>query len=531
VQVRADGRDRAGLDPRALAAIGLCAVLPVLIGILLTMGPVGSGTPVGQPAPGHWVYVPSRGVAVHVDGAAKRVDATVNVGSAGIGSPVLHDKHAAYLVGDDGLILFGPNGVTGDAPAAGVAERPEPVAAAGTAYLVYRTAGLITRLGPVPVTIPAGGPVCIPVVSPDGTLWTYRVDSGELCQLTGQATLSCPDRVPNGHTGALAVLDGRPGFVDVTAGTWRLLGDRATGAPVALGVALAPDAAVGAAAVAGRLPIVDRAGRRLLLVAIGGGVVTVPLGAGRFGRPVSTGGAVAVVNEDTGVITSYDPDGQRRAELAVPGGAVRLTTGDDGRVYADPADGLQSVVMDGDGTLTAVSTTGDRAPSYRPPQPTPSASLPPATFALTTTETIPPVPETVTVQVAPTTGQPVATTGPGRPNAAADTGTRTSTRPAPRPPDTTKPAPGAGTGSPIVDVLSAAATGPGQATIQIRVSGADPVFCHVYFNSVERAATRCTGTMTVVANGLAPNTTYDIYVLGTNAKGTGIPGRRGLLRT
>jgi hypothetical protein len=80
-------------------------------------------------------------------------------------------------------------------------------------------------------------------------------------------------------------------------------------------------------------------------------------------------------------------------------------------------------------------------------------------------------------------------------------------------------------------VLSAAATGPGQATIEIKVSGAGPVFCHVFFNSVERAATRCDGTMTVVANGLAPNMTYDVYVLGTNAAGTGVPGRRAVLQT
>jgi hypothetical protein len=37
--------------------------------------------------------------------------------------------------------------------------------------------------------------------------------------------------------------------------------------------------------------------------------------------------------------------------------------------------------------------------------------------------------------------------------------------------------------------------------------------------------------MTVVANDLAPATTYDIYVLGTNAVGTGVPGRRAVLRT
>ena len=290
---------------------------------------------------------------------------------------------------------------------------------------------------------------------------------------------------------------------------------------------LPANAAVGATAVGGRLPIVDPAGRRLLLVAGRGDVITVPLGAGHFGRPAATGGAVAVVNNDTGEITSYDGNGRRRAGITVAGNAVRLTTGDDGRVYADSTDGLQSVVMDDDGTLTSVRTTGDKPPSYQRPAPTGAASLPPATVAVTTTETIPPAPETVTVQVTPTTAEPAATSAAGgTPAAPVATGTGTP----PRPPSSTQPPPGPPPGSPTVDVLSAAATGPDQASIQIRVSGAGPVFCHVYFNSVERAATNCGGTMQVIATGLAANTRYDIYVLGTNAKGTGIPGRRAQLQ-
>jgi hypothetical protein len=174
--------------------------------------------------------------------------------------------------------------------------------------------------------------------------------------------------------------------------------------------------------------------------------------------------------------------------------------------------------MDDDGTLTAVSTTGDPPLTYQPPSPTPSVSLPPATVAVTTTETVPPVPETITVEAPPTTGEPPDA---GLPSTTTDIS----------PPATAGPTASAPPDRPTVDVLSAEANGSGQATIQIRVSGTDPVFCHVYFNSVERAATKCAGTMTVVANDLAPATTYDIYVLGTNAVGTGVPGRRAVLRT
>lgn len=522
------GRGRARLDLRVLAVIALCAALPVLIGVLLTAGTVRSDPPAAQPTAGHWVYVPSQGVAVHVDGATKRVDATVAVGSALAGSPVLQDRQAAYLVDDDRVIVFGPGGVTGEAPTEGLAERPVPIEAGGAAYLVYRTAGVIVRLGPKPVTVTAGGPLGAPVVTPDGRLWTYEVDSGKVCSLNDKATLDCPSRVPAGHTGALAVLDGRPGFVDVTESRWQALDGRE---PVALGVSLPTNAAVGPAAVGGRLAIVDPNERRLLLIATSGEVTPVRLGDGSFGPPVSTGDAVAVVDADTGAITSYDASGRRRHKLTMPSGAVGLTTGADGRAYADSTDGLQSVVMDRDGTLTAVPTTGDTPPTYREAAPTPSVSLPPATVAVTTTETVPPVPETVTVPANPTTGAPGVPPAAPDPRRAPGTDPPNTDPPNTDPPATTRPPAGSPPGRPTVDVLSAEPAGTGRARLQIRVRGAGPVFCHVFFNSVERAATRCSGTMTVVVTGLAPNTTYDVYVLGTNATGTGVPGRRAVFQS
>lgn len=524
MQVWAERQKPPGPDRRALAAIVLCAALPVLIGFLLTSG---SGQPepratATHPSAGHWVYVAGRGIAVHVDGETKRVDATVEIGSAPTGSPVVQDRHAAYLIDDDRVVLFGVDGEFREAPSAGVAEQPVTLEENGSAYLVYQQAGLIVRLGAKPVTTQAEGVLGAPVVTPNGELWTYQVDSGKLCLLTEEATLSCPGSVPAGHTGALAVLDGRAGFVDVTAGTWQELG--AAGEPVRLGESLPPNAAVAARDVGGRLAIVDPARHRLLLIAPGGDAVAVPLGDRNVGPPLSTGAAVAVVDVDTGALTSYDAKGRRRAELTVASGEIRLTTGADGRGYADSADGLQTVVMDDDGTLTSVHTTGEPPPTHRPPEATPSATLPPATVAPTTTETVPPAPETVTETVTPTT----TTTPPAGTPPPAATGTGSPRPPAGDNPDD-PPAPPAD--RPKVDVLSAAAAGPGQATLEIGVSGPGPVFCHVFFNSVERAATTCDGTMTVVANGLAPNMTYDVYVLGTNAAGTGVPGRRAVLRT
>jgi hypothetical protein len=489
---------RARIDRRALVAIALCAALPVVIGVLLTSGPVEPVPSAAHPSGGHWVYVPGRGVAVHVNGTAKRVDATVPVGAASAGSPVVADRRSAYLVDDDRVLEFGRSGVTGSRQAAGIAEHPVPVEARGVAYLVYRTAGLIVRLGGRTVT--AGGPLGDPIVAPDGHVWVYRVDSGALCRVDG-AGLLCPGQVPAGHTGALAVLAGRPGFVDVTAGRWVPLEG---GSPVTFGVPLPANALVGAVAVAGRLAIIDPAARKLLLV--GGSTVSVPLGDGRLGVPVSTGTAAAVLTGET--LTSYDASGHRRAEVTVPGG-LSLTLGPDNRAYADSPDGLQTVVMDPDGTLTVVPTTGDTPPSYQSPAATPTAAPPPATVAATTTETIPPEPETVTV--------------PGPPPS-------TTTQPPPGDPPPAPP-PGPPSGPPTIDVVSASSPGPGEAMVKFTVSGTGPVFCHVFFNSVERAAAQCEGTMQVDVKGLSPNTKYDIYVLGTNAAGTGTPGHRGLLQT
>ncbi|HEX4220939.1 MAG TPA: hypothetical protein VHZ97_01110 [Pseudonocardiaceae bacterium] len=510
-----------GLNTRAKVAIGLCAVLPMAIGILITVGAF-HAAPAAQPQLlGHWVYVPSVGEAVHVDGRARRVDAQVAVGSASTGSQVVADQHAAYLVDYDHVITFDPGpGVTATAQAAGVAENPIPVEAAGTAYLVYRTSGLIMRLGPHPVTITAGGPLAAPAATPGGALWVYRNDTGALC-LVGPTALNCPARAPTGHVGALAVRGNGPVFVDLTAGTWQPLDATGLGQPTKLGILLPQDAQVSTNTVDGQLAVIDPDGLRLYLISAQG-VRTVPLGSGHFSTPVAASDAVAVVNTDTGTVLSFAANGTRRGSIPMAGGAITLTTGNDGLVYADSSDGLQTVIMADDGTLTPIHTTNRTPPSYQPPAPVAAISLPPATVATTTTESVPPAPNTITIGASPTSGALPDGTNPAT---GTDSPGTTTKKPTP-----TSPPPGPPPGSPVVDVLSATATGPTSATIQVRVNGDGPVFCHVFFNSVEYASTNCAGTMPITATGLPEHTLFDIYVIATNAKGTGIPGRRGVLQ-
>ena len=532
--------DSAAADRKARVTIALCALCPVLVGLLVTLG-----TSRGEPEPpprmaGHWVYVPGLAAAVHVDGETKRVDATVAVGAASVGSPVVQGAQDGYVVDVDRMIVFGPrSGVTGSAPGMGVAEMPVPAVTAAGAFLVYRSAGLVVRLSPERATVAAGGRLGDPVITSDGTVWVHRVDKGEVCALGPAGTaLSCPAKTPAGARGGLSMLGTQPVFVDLAGRTVRPVTRDGAGRATPLGMEVPANSRIGPADVGGRVPVLDPTGRRLLLMQPGGDTMAVPLGRGRFDRPMAAGHAVAIVDQDSGRVDSYDSRGVRRGSTIIRTGSIRTTRGEDGRVYADATDGRQSVVMDGDGTLTEVRYGGP-APSYRAP-------VPPA--PTTTVPEPPPPPPTTTA--APTTTPPAATTQPPtqpttQPPApqppAATTQAPATQAPAPTTapprPSTTAPGPGQEPvpstptgGVPMVDVLSARAAGPGGATVRVQVSGAGPVFCHVYFNSVERAARTCSGTMDIPVTGLSGGMLYDVYVLGTNAQGTGPPGRRAQVR-
>lgn len=509
--------DQAGLDRRARFAIAACVVLPVLIGVLVTAGTFRAKPAPPPPVAGHWVYVQSLTAAVHVDGGNKKVDAQIPVGSASPDSIIVQDQHAAYVVDADKMVVFTKSGgVTGTDPAPGVAEEPVPVQAAGTTYLVYRAAGVILPLGGGQ-EITVDGPLGAPVMTATGELWVHRVDTGDVCVVADKA-LRCVTKV--GRQGALTLLNGRPVFVDTTASTWQPL--TSTERPTKLNVPLPANAIVGGSSVDGRIPVIDPAAKRLLLIAATGAVLPVPLGPGDYDRPYTAGGTVGVLETTTGRLTSYDAQGDKVQERAL-GGTVRMTQGDDGRVYADAVDGSQSVVMDEDGTLTPVRTGNVVPPTYTSPVPTTVSSLPPANVTVTTTETIPAAPDTVIIETPASTPDVGANGGTGGGTGGGAGGSSSSK---PNKPTSTKPLPGAPPGSPTVDVLSATSLGGGRARVHISVHGEGPVFCHVFFNSVERAAAQCSGVMDVTATGIPPHQLYDVYVLGVNAKGMGNPGRR-----
>jgi hypothetical protein len=377
----------------------------------LALASVAAGTGLGGPVPalafrqaGHWVYNRSLGAVFHINGASKDVDATASVPGAGRGSQVLQGDRQGFVVDNSHrrVVIFGKSTLTVDSRlSVGANEEPVGLEVRGGPYLVYQVGGKIIRLGQPPVTVNAGGPLGNPVTTTDGTVWVQRTDTGALCKLLrAHNRLSCPASAPGNHPGALTAIDDRPAFVDTVADTVAPITSNGLGKASPLGVDVPSDAEVAGSDAGGRLPILthgagQQQGSVLTLVdtsMVGTGKagvapIKVPLGAGRFGAPATSGGAVAVVDRTAGKVVTFNNRGVPKATKAVPAGSgdIRLSRGEDGRVYADDADGAHTLVVDGDGSVTPVSVGGkdipppSAAPSVGPPATSPNpTTVPPA---------------------------------------------------------------------------------------------------------------------------------------------------------
>ncbi len=402
---------------------GRRAVTLWVVGCLALAG-VAATTGFGGTAPaptfrqaGHWVYNQTLGAVFHIDGASKNVDATVPISGAGRGDQVLQGSTQGYVVDPHQrrVTVFGKSTLTVTSQlSVGKTEQPVGLEVPGGPYLVYQLAGMIVRLGEPPVTVAAHGPLAHPITTTDGTVWAQRTDNGALCKLPrGGHSLSCPATAPRGHAGALTAIDDHPAFVDTVTDTVTPVTAHGLGRPTALGVDLPADAEVAGSDAGGRLPIVSPAGQHgsmLVLVdtsvlgtsKAGAGPIKVALGTGRFGAPATSGGAVAVVDRTAGKVMTFDNRGMQRAVRLVPAGSgdIRLSRGEDGRVYADAADGAHTLVVDGDGSLTPVTVGGKDVPGTA----TPPGSLP-----------LPPLGGTGTEP--PTASQPPATVPAATPGA------------------------------------------------------------------------------------------------------------------
>lgn len=386
---------------RLTAAARSRVVIALLIGCCL--GVVGLAV-VGQApqAPaleftqsGHWVYSSGLQSALHVDGATGQVDAQANVPGAAEDSQVVQGGSSGFVVDRSRITEFSKSTLSVqhavDPP---TPETPVALEVAGGPYLVYRNAGQVVRLGDPTATVPAGGPVANPVVTTDGTVWLLRIDTGALCDLPRNTTqLTCLARLPAGHTGELAVVGDRPVVLDLTGGMMQPVGASGLGAGAPLGVQLSAAAQVAGNAVDGRLAVIDQ--RNLVLIDTAGLTnrpaatpVTVALPQdGTFTGPVAASHTVAVVDQTSHRVLTFDSRGRSANAMSVPGsaGTSRLAVGQDARIYVDSPDGSHVLIVNGqNGSAVDVDVNGHARTA-------PSASRHPAGVATGST-TAPPSP-------------------------------------------------------------------------------------------------------------------------------------------
>ncbi|HEV3359964.1 MAG TPA: fibronectin type III domain-containing protein [Pseudonocardiaceae bacterium] len=302
---------------------------------------------------GHWVYSTGLQSALHVDGATGQVDAQAGVPGAAQGSQVVQGDSSGFVVGRSRITEFSKSTLSvssaSDAPAP---EVPVGLEVAGGPYLVYRNAGQVVRLGDPTATVPAGGPLANPVATSDGTVWLLREDNGALCDLPrGSIELACPARLPQGHTGELTTVGDQPEVLDLTARVIESVGANGLGAGMPVGITLSATARVADNAVDGRLAVLDVGERKLVLIDPAGrsDPVTVPLGLGTYTGPVAVSHTVAVVDQTSHRMLTYDSRGKQTGTTAVPGpdGSSRLAAGQDSRIYVDSSDGSHVLVVNG----------------------------------------------------------------------------------------------------------------------------------------------------------------------------------------
>jgi hypothetical protein len=364
----------------------LALVIACVAGVVAAM--TGAANPVAAVRfllPGHWVYNAAFSSVFHVDGSTGNVDARVRMpGDAG--DQVFQGDTSGYVVGRSRVTEFDKSSQRVEesrTPASRA--RPDGVETAGGPYLVYRQDGKVVRLGDPSVVLSLGGSVGAPVATADGTLWLPRTGAGLLCQLTADAmTVSCPVLLPEGHAGALTVVNERVVFVDTTADTLHLVEQDGLGEGQDLGVDAPDDARLASTDVEGRIAILDD--DRMHLVDSAevepAAPVSVGLPEGDYEGPVSTGKVVALVDKKTDTLTTYASDGTPKETKALPAeeGDPRITRGEDNRVYVDDAEGEHVVVVDEDGGLTDVPIAGEPAEDeLAPPRAGQDTDVPPAT--------------------------------------------------------------------------------------------------------------------------------------------------------
>ncbi|NDU77226.1 hypothetical protein GWI34_32075 [Actinomadura sp. DSM 109109] len=315
---------------------------------------------------GAWLGARDRGLVVHVNGPAAKVD-----GKAGV--PPQMRGHDIRIVQDGATVLI----VDQDT---GVVSRLDPsqldvgasrplgrgvqvLAEAGKAYTVDSVKGVLQQIDPVGLT-PVGAPATLPPVlgqagiDARGALWVPVARDGHVVAF-GDGRVRPPVRAgAPGDDLALTMAAGDPVVVNSTAATATVV--RPSGAKLTVSL----PATVRRAGRGGVLAPAATEGKTVpLLVPGAGSLVTVDTGTGRYSStrlampkhryrpPQMLGPKVYIPDETAGALLVYDAAGNRfEAPVPVSGRPARLDVFvRDGLLWANDPAGPRAVVIDGRG--------------------------------------------------------------------------------------------------------------------------------------------------------------------------------------
>ncbi|MEU8306995.1 fibronectin type III domain-containing protein [Actinomadura sp. NPDC048955] len=355
-------------------AVGLTGVL-VIAAVVYGVGVASAKYRIADV--GAWLAAGSRGLVVHVNGPAAKVD-----GKTGV--PPQMRGHDIKIIQDGATVLIVDQ-------ATGVVSRLDPsqldvgasrplgrglqvLAGAGRAYTVDSVKGVLQQIDPVALT-PVGAPASLtPVlgqagIDARGALWVPVSRDGQVTAFTG-GRAQPPVRVGGpGDDLALTMAAGDPVVVNSTAATATVVRPSGTRLTVAL------PATVRQAGRGGVLAPPATDGKTVpLLVPGAGSLVTVDTDTGRYSStrlavpkhryrpPQMLGHKVYIPDETAGALLVYDSAGNRfEAPVPVSGRPARLDVFvRDGLLWANDPAGPHAVVIDGQGARKGIDKYRDK---------------------------------------------------------------------------------------------------------------------------------------------------------------------------
>ncbi|MFA1538992.1 fibronectin type III domain-containing protein [Actinomadura monticuli] len=371
---------------------------------------------------GAWLTAAGRGLVVHVNGPAGKVDGKTGVipQMRGHNIKIVQDGATVLIVDlDTGVVSRLDPSQLDIGTSRPLGKGIQVLAGSGKAYTIDSVKGAVQEIDPVSLT-PVGASAVLPPIlgqagiDARGTLWVPVARNGEIAAFAGGA-LRPPVRVGEPGDGlALTMAAGDPVVTDSTAGTATVV--KASGASLKVSL----PATVKRAGRGGALAPAATEGKIVpLLVQATGSLVTVDTDTGRYTStrlampkhryrpPQMLGAKVYIPDETAGALIVYDSAKNRfERPVQVTGRPSRLDVFvRDGMLWANDPAGPRAVVIDPRTGGKGVDKYKDRVPGGPQRRPIPLPGGPDA----------PPPPRAPGPSQAPSPREPASPPGPGDP--------------------------------------------------------------------------------------------------------------------